>query len=71
MPQTWRRCEDAIGQVLMHMLERGGVEQVAKLGVAVAEAGGIVLACNAKRALLRWQEARRLPMDSVCTVVIR
>ena len=55
----------------MHMLEQGEVEEVAKLGVAVAEAGGIVLACNAKRALLRWQEAYHLPMDSVCTEVIR
>ena len=66
-----RRCYDALGLVLVDMLQRGGVKKVAKLGVAVAEAGGITLACNAQRALLRVQEARQLPMGCVCREVIR
>lgn len=66
-----RRCDDAVGLVLMDMLQRGGLKEAAKLGIAVAEAGGITLACNAQRAMLRFQEACCLPMGSICREVIR
>ena len=69
--QCTRRREDALGLVFLHMLERGGVGDVATLGIAVAEAGGITLACDAKRALLRCQEAYHAPMGLVCKEVIR
>ena len=65
------RREEALGLVFMRMLEQGGLGEVATLGVAMAEAGGITLACDAKRALLRCQEASHAPMGRVCIEVIR
>ncbi len=55
----------------MQMLKYGGVKEVANLGVAIAEAGGITLACDAKRAMLRRQEARHTPVGLVCLEVTR
>ena len=64
-------CEDALGLVFMHMLRWDAVKEVACLGVAIAEAGGITLACNIKRAMLRHQEACHAPMGLACMEVIR
>ena len=65
------RRGEALSLVLMHMLELGGLGEVATIGIAVADVGGITLACDAKRALLRCEEARRAPMGRACIEVIR
>ena len=65
------RREDVLGTVFMHMLRWGGVTEVANLAIAIAEAGGITLACDIKRAMLRHQELCHAPVGLVCMEVIR
>ena len=55
----------------MHMLRWSGVKEVAILGIAIAEAGGIMLACDIKRAMLPCQAACHAPVGLVCMEVIR
>ena len=65
------RREEALSLAFMHMLELGGLGEVAAFGIAGAVAGGITVACNAERAVLRCEEARRAPMGRTCLEVIR
>ena len=53
------------------MMQMGGARQVAEVGVALVDAGAIVLACSAARAVLRWERARGWPTGMAVMEVIR
>ena len=66
-----RRHEDAVGLVLLHMLQWGGAEQVAKIGIALADVSAFALLSEAERALVRWELAHGYPVGSVILAIIR
>ena len=66
-----RRHEDTVGLVLLDMMRMGGARQVAELGVALVDAGAVMLACSAARAVLRWERARGWPTGMAVMEVIR
>ena len=57
--------------MLLDMMRMGGTRQVAELGVALVDAGAVMLACSAARALLRWERARGWPVGMAALEVIR
>ena len=65
------RHEDTAGLVLLDMMRMGGTRQVAELGATLMDAGAVVLACSAARALLRWERAQGWPVGMAVLEVIR
>lgn len=65
------RHEDATGLVLLQMLQRGGARELAQLCAALIDVSAVTMACNAERALLRWELARGYPVGTVCIELIR
>ena len=60
-----------MGLLLLDMMRMGGARQVAELGVALVDAGTLVLAYSAARAVLRWERARGWPTGMAVMEVIR